>query len=100
MLSSVSGLGRSPGEGNGNPLSYSPLQNHLDRGNWQATVHGAAKGQTGFSDSTATGMNDCYVHAVSFPRFLFLAITACAVASISSILQVRKQCQRLKVAAV
>ena len=45
-------------------------------------------------------MNACCVSAVSFPRFLFLPITACAVASVSSILQVPKQCQRLTVAAV
>ena len=33
-------LGRSPGEGNGNPLQYSCLENPMDRGAWQATVHG------------------------------------------------------------
>ena len=36
-------LGRSPGEGNGNPLQYSCLGNPMDRGAWQATVHGVAK---------------------------------------------------------
>ena len=40
---SISGLGRSPGEGNGNPLQYSCLENSMDRGAWQATVHGVAK---------------------------------------------------------
>ena len=40
------GLGRSPGGGNGNPLQYSGLENRMDRGAWQATVHGAAKNQT------------------------------------------------------
>ena len=40
---SVPGLGRSPGEGNGNPLQYSCLGNPMDRGAWQATVHGIAK---------------------------------------------------------
>jgi len=35
-----------PGEGNGNPLYYSCLGNPMDRGAWQATVHGVAKGQT------------------------------------------------------
>ena len=39
-------LGRSPGEGNGNPLQYSSLENSMDRGAWQATVHGTAKRQT------------------------------------------------------
>ena len=37
---SIPGLGRSPGEGNGNPLQYSCLANLLNRGAWQATVHG------------------------------------------------------------
>ena len=38
--------GRSPGEGNGNPIPYSCLKNPMDRGTWWATVHGAAKSQT------------------------------------------------------
>ena len=37
---SIPGLGRSPGEGNGNPLQYSCLENPMDRGSWQATVRG------------------------------------------------------------
>ena len=45
-LSSIPGLGRSPGEGNGNPLQYSCLGNPMDRGAWQATVHGVAKSWT------------------------------------------------------
>ena len=44
------GSGRSPGEGNSNPLQYSGLKNPMDRGTWQATVHGAAKNQTQLSD--------------------------------------------------
>ena len=40
---SIPGSGRSPGEGNGNPLQYSCLGNPMDRGAWQATVHGVAK---------------------------------------------------------
>ena len=40
---SVLGLGRSPGEGNGNPLQYSCLENPMDKGAWQATVHGVAR---------------------------------------------------------
>ena len=39
-LGLIPGLGRSPGEGNGNPLQYSCLENPMDRGAWQATVHG------------------------------------------------------------
>ena len=38
----IPGSGRSPGEGNSNPLQYSCLQNPMDRGAWQATVHGVA----------------------------------------------------------
>ena len=39
-------LGRSPGEGNGNPLQYSCLENPMDRGAWWAAVHGVAKSWT------------------------------------------------------
>ena len=40
------GSGRLPGKGNGNPLQYSCLENSMDRGAWQATVHGVIKSQT------------------------------------------------------
>ena len=43
----IPGLGRSPGEGNGNPLQYSCLENPMDRGAWWATVHGVTKNETG-----------------------------------------------------
>ena len=43
---SISGLGRSPGEENGNPLQYSCLENSMDRGAWQTIVHGVTKSQT------------------------------------------------------
>jgi len=42
----IPGLGRSPGEGNGNALQYSCLGNPMGKGTWQATVHGVAKSQT------------------------------------------------------
>ena len=42
-LGSIPGLGRSPGEGNGNPVQYSCLENPMDRGAWQDTVHGVAR---------------------------------------------------------
>ena len=45
-LGSVSGLGRSPGGGHGNPLQYSCLENPMDRGAWRATVHRVAKSWT------------------------------------------------------
>ena len=41
-----SGLGRSPGGGHGNPLQYSWLENLVDRGAWQATVHGVTESNT------------------------------------------------------
>ena len=46
---SISGSGRSPEEGNGNPLQHSCLENSMDRGAWQATVHGVKKCQTWLS---------------------------------------------------
>ena len=42
-LGSIPGLGRSPGEGHGNPLQYSCLENPMDRGAWSATVHGVGE---------------------------------------------------------
>ena len=45
-LGSIPGLGRSPGEGDGNPLQYSCLENCRDRGAWQATVQEVTKSQT------------------------------------------------------
>ena len=45
----ISGLGRSPEEGNGNPLQYSCLDNPMNRGVWWATVHGVAKSQARIS---------------------------------------------------
>ena len=47
---SIPELGRSLGEENGNPLQYSCLENSMDRGAWQATVHGVAKNQTRLSN--------------------------------------------------
>ena len=49
-LGSIPGSGRSPGEGNGNPLQYSCLGNPMDRGAWGATVHGVAKSRTQLSN--------------------------------------------------
>ena len=45
-LGSIPGSGRSPGEGHGNPLQYSCLENPMDRGAWWATIHGVAKSWT------------------------------------------------------
>ena len=46
----IPGLGRFPGEGNGNLLQYACLENSMDRGDWQVIVHGVAKSWTQLSD--------------------------------------------------
>ena len=45
-VGSILGSGRSPGGGHGNPLQYSGLENPMDRGAWQTTVHGVAESDT------------------------------------------------------
>ena len=49
-LGLIPGSGRFPGEGHGNPLQYSCLENSMDRAAWWVTVHGVAKCQTQMSD--------------------------------------------------
>ena len=49
-MGSIPGSGRSPGRGNGNPLQYSCLGDSMNRGAWQATVHGVTKSWTWLSD--------------------------------------------------
>ena len=53
-LGSIPGSGRSPGEGNGNPLRYLYLENPMDGGAWWAAVYGVAKSRTRLSDFTFT----------------------------------------------
>ena len=62
-LGSSPGLGRSPGEGNGNPLQYSCLENPMDGGAWRTTVHRVTKSQTRLSDFTFTfnAIGNCMV---------------------------------------
>ena len=68
---SIPWLGRSPGEGNGNPLQYSWLANPMDRGAWSATVHGVAKSirqdlatqQQYVDESNCQDSSDCLVCA-------------------------------------
>ena len=45
-MGSIPGSGRSPGGGHGNPLQYSCLENPMDRGAWQATIHGVTESNT------------------------------------------------------
>ena len=61
-LGSISGSGRSPGGGNGNPLQYSNLENPMDRRAWQATVHRVTKSWTWLSHMKWLSM-----HAVALP---------------------------------
>ena len=62
-VGSIPGLGRSPGEGNGNPLQYSCLGNPLDRGAWWATVHGAAK-ESDMTEAT------CHAHTQNMRKMM------------------------------
>ena len=62
---SIPGSERSPGEENGNPLQYSCLENSLDRGTRQATVHGVAESQRRLSDYTTSHYFDFL--SLSFP---------------------------------
>ena len=61
---STLGSGRSPGEGNGNPLQYYCLENPMDRGDWQAAVYGVAKSQIRLSDFTSLHFMDYTVHGI------------------------------------
>ena len=61
---SIPGLGRSPGEGNGNPLQYFCLENSMDLGAWWATVHGVAKSRTRLSNFTF------FLHHLQKPKAL------------------------------
>ena len=69
---SIPGLGGFPGEGNGNPLQYSCLENPMDGGAWWATVHEVAKSQTQLS-------NFIFTLIVYFNSILFSQIFACQV---------------------
>ena len=59
-LGLILGLGRSPGEGNGNPCQHFCLENSIDRGAWQATVHGVAKSWSQLSEWHFQQQSDCH----------------------------------------
>ena len=69
-LGLIRGLGRSPGEGNGNPLQYSCLENPMDRGAWRAAVPGVAKSQTRLSDFTSLHVIPYYKPSCVFVEFI------------------------------
>ena len=67
---SIPGSGRSPGEGNGTPLQYSCLENPMDGGAWEATVHGVAKSRTRLSDFTFV-----WTYGYNWVFYLFTELT-------------------------
>ena len=69
-LSSIPGLGRSSGEGHGNPLQYSCLENPMDREAWRAPVHGVAKSRTQLSNFHKTMQTYSHYIMVLYPHFL------------------------------
>ena len=80
-LSSIPGLGRSPGEGNGNPLQYSCLENPMDGRAWWAIVHGVAKSQTGLSNFTFTEICKKFTNLVNI-------LDKCSVIELSAMLKI------------
>ena len=72
----IPGSGRSPGKGNGNPLQYSCLENPLDGGAWQATVHGVAKSRTWLNSFTG-GIWWLKVCNMAQAGLQFLGATSC-----------------------
>ena len=66
-LGLIPGSGRSPGEGNGNPLQYSCLENSMEGGAWYTTVHGGVTNQTRLSSFTGSLHCECRVLATGPP---------------------------------
>ena len=64
---SISGSGRSPREGNGSPLQYACLENPMDGGTWQATIHGVTKSRTRLSEFTSLHLEKLIVKVRDLP---------------------------------
>ena len=77
-MGSIPGTGRFPGGGHGNPLQYCCLENPMDRGVWQATVHGVTKSRTRLSDfhfhwtgvvsKGPVGVSDVYIPCIMWSK--------------------------------
>ena len=63
---SIPGSGRSPGGGHGNPLQYPSLENPMDRGAWQATVHVVTKSQTQLKRLSVDARQTVYISMLNF----------------------------------
>ena len=73
-LGSISGLGSPPGEGNGNPLQYSYLENPMDIGPWQVTVYGITKRWTRLSTIFLHSNSLRFINIVAVAIFIFIAL--------------------------
>ena len=73
-LGLIPGLGRSPGEGNGNPLQYSCLENPMNGGAWWATVRGLAKSWTRLRDYTFTFIHT-HTHIIQYGKSTIYSFT-------------------------
>ena len=72
----IPGSGRSPGEGNGNPLQYSCLENPMDGGAWWATVHRVAKGRTWLSNFTFISLSELLFNLCNISlNFMWIILT-------------------------
>ena len=68
----ISGLGRAPGGGKGNPFQYCCLKHPVDRGAWRAAVHGVAESRTGLSEHSAElQLQGCTAMCLSICQLMF-----------------------------
>ena len=74
---SIPGSGRSPGGGNGNPHQYSCLENPMDRGTWQDTIHGVAKSQAQLKQLSRHALG-AQRQASGYLKFLAVSYTPCS----------------------